>query len=89
MEKWRLEKYADKAYTHSMNNKEELKKVNKCGCYYCLNIFNPKKIEEWIEEKSGLETALCPYCDIDSVIAESTEYELSKELLSYMKNIWF
>ena len=89
MEKWKLEKYADKAYLHSMQNKEELQKIGRCGCFYCLNIFNTNEIKEWIEEKSGKKTAQCPYCCIDSVIPESEEYELCKELLEYMNNIWF
>lgn len=89
MEKWKLERYADKAYVHSINNKEELNHSNKCGCFYCLNIYNPKEIKEWIEEKSGMKTALCPFCDIDAVIAESSDYELCEELLEYMYNIWF
>ena len=89
MEKWRLEKYADKAYDHSICNKEELKKVEKCGCFYCSRIFDTSEIKEWIEENSGAETAMCPYCDIDAVIAESEEYELCVELLGYMYGIWF
>lgn len=89
MEKWKLEKYAGKAYRHSICNKEELRKSKKCGCFYCIKIFNTKEIKEWIEENSGAETAICPYCDVDSVIAESDEYDLNKELLNYMYNIWF
>ncbi len=89
MEKWKLEKYADKAYVHSINNEKELKYSNKCGCFYCLRIYNPNEIKEWIEEKSGAKTALCPYCGIDSIIAESDDYELCRELLKYMYNIWF
>lgn len=89
MEKWKLEKYANIAYSHSISNKEELKNMKKCGCFYCLRIYSSNEIKEWIEEKSGKFTALCPYCDIDSVIAESKEYELSEELLKYMYNIWF
>ena len=89
MEKWKLEKYANKAYNQSICNKEKLKNVKKCGCFYCLRIYDTSEIKEWIEEKSGAETAQCPYCDVDAVIAESEEYELSKELLDYMYNIWF
>lgn len=89
MEKWKLNTYADKAYVHSINNKKELNNSKKCGCFYCLKIYNPKEINKWIEEKSSTKTALCPYCDIDAVIAESNDYELCKELLEYMHNIWF
>ena len=89
MEKWKLENYSDKAYNHSICNKEELNKSKRCGCFYCLRIYNTHEIKEWLEEKSGAKTALCPYCDVDAVISESNEYELCKELLKYMHNIWF
>ena len=86
MEKWRLEKYNDIAFMYGTCNKEKLQKVKKCGCYYCERIYNTSKIRDWLEEE---ETALCPYCLIDSVIPESNEYELCEELLKYMHNYWF
>ena len=89
MEKWKLEKYSNIAHNHSIYNKEELNNSKRCGCFYCLKIFEPKQIKEWIEEDNGKETALCPFCEIDSVIAESTEYELNEELLKYMYDYWF
>ena len=33
---------------------------------YCLRIFDPKEITEWIEDTS--RTAVCPYLSIDSSI---------------------
>ena len=33
------------AHRFSSNNKEMLKKDDKCGCFYCLNIFSPSDIE--------------------------------------------
>lgn len=89
MEKWKLENYANKAYCHSICNKEELENAKKCGCFYCLKIYDTSQIKEWIEEETGLKTAICPYCGIDAVIAESTDYELCDELLAYMYSIWF
>ncbi len=78
----------EKIHKHSFCNKEELLKVNKCGCFYCLKIFDPKEINEWLEEDNEGETAFCPYCGIDSVIAESNEYELNEELLKEMYDYW-
>ena len=77
-----------KIHKHCFCNKNELLKVNKCGCFYCLKIFNPNEIDEWIKDEKGEETAFCPYCHIDSVIAESDEYELNEELLKEMYNYW-
>lgn len=52
--------------------------------FFCLNIFSPDKIKEWIEDKEDL-TAICPYCGIDSVIGESSNYPITKEFLQEMK----
>lgn len=47
------------------NNREQLSKCNLCGCFYCLKIFNPKLIVDWCDDS---QTAICPYCGIDSII---------------------
>lgn len=46
-------------HIHCSNNKQELLKVNKGGCFYCLKIFSPAEIKEWIKDKDGY-TAICP-----------------------------
>ncbi len=81
------EELLKKIHSHSFNNKEELEHANKCGCFNCLKIFNPSEINDWIKDKDG-DTAFCPYCMIDSVIAESDEYELNEQLLKEMNEYW-
>lgn len=50
-----------------------------CGCYFCLRTFAVDEIEDWKDE--GL-TALCPHCDMDTilpgVIDEDTLIEMCK-----------
>ena len=75
------------AHAFSINNEEALMKESKCGCFYCLEIFSPKEISEWVEDASG--TAVCPFCGIDSVIGESSGYPITKEFLEAMKKYWF
>ncbi len=75
------------AHAFSINNEEELMSETKCGCFYCLEIFEPKEIEEWCEDETG--TALCPFCGIDSVIGASSGYPITKEFLQAMKEFWF
>lgn len=85
-------KAAIEAHKYSSNNKPLLKNDKKCGCFYCLNIFDPKEIEEYIEDDNPCDeygTALCPYCDVDSVLPESAGYPLTKEFLSKMYKVWF
>lgn len=76
-----------KAHEFSSNHKEQILKDEKCGCFFCLRIFNPNEIVDWIEDEKG--TAICPYCDIDSVIGESSGYPITKEFLKKMKEYWF
>lgn len=76
------------AHKYSFANKKMLEKDNKCGCFYCGEIFSPNEIEEWCEDDPGW-TAVCPYCGIDSVIGESAGYPLTKESLEKMHKEWF
>ncbi|GBU23779.1 hypothetical protein R83H12_00397 [Fibrobacteria bacterium R8-3-H12] len=77
-----------KAHKYSSNHKASLKKDDLCGCFYCLKIFKPNEITEWTDEESG-GTALCPYCEIDSVIGKKSGYPITEEFLRAMKKHWF
>lgn len=76
-----------KAHYFSANHKEELLKDKKCGCFYCLKIFNSTEIKEWLDDIGG--TAICPYCGIDSVIGESSGFPITEEFLKEMNKYWF
>jgi len=78
---------AVEAHRYSSNHKQQLLQDKVCGCFYCLEIFSPSEIGEWVPD-SG-ETAICPYCGIDSVIGESSGYPITKEFLSAMNKVWF
>ena len=75
------------AHAFSSSHRKFLKSDNLCGCFFCMKIFNPNLITEWIEDVGG--TAICPYCGIDSVIGESSGYPITKEFLLQMNNYWF
>lgn len=75
-----------KAHRFSSNNMPELQNDRVCGCFYCLKIFSPEQIERWLLVE---QTALCPYCGIDSVIGESSGYPITEEFLAEMKAYWF
>lgn len=74
------------AHRFCTNHREELQKDKRCGCFYCLKIFDPKEIKIWIDSKG---TALCPYCSIDSVIGEYTGFPITTEFLTEMHQYWF
>ena len=77
-------------HDESFENEKLLKKVKKCGCFYCNRIFMVSDIKEWIDDENG-NTAVCPYCGIDSVIPEyiDGEYELTQEILQEMNQRFF
>ena len=58
-----------------------------CGCFYCLRIFEPREIQEFVPDLSG--TAICPYCRVDAIIGESSGYPITKEFLEKMRQYWF
>lgn len=74
------------AHKFSINNKSKLEKDEKCGCFYCLKIFEPMEITDWVEDTSG--TAICPNCGIDSVIGAYTGYPITPEFLKMMHQYW-
>ena len=78
---------AIEAHKYSINHKKQLLRDKVCGCFYCLEIFSPTEIEEWVEDSGG--TAICPHCGIDSVIGESSGYPITKEFLTAMNKEWF
>jgi len=75
------------AHKYCSNNKPMLLNDNLCGCFYCLEIFNPNKITNWIEDTNG--TALCPFCGIDSIIGKYSGYPITKVFLRKMNEHWF
>ena len=79
------EKYQKMLHARSSNNRGALLDSRQCGCFFCLKIYDPSDISDWLNE----ETALCPYCNVDSVIPESYDYDLSDSLLLEMKEYWF
>lgn len=51
----------------SFKNRAALEKSKLAACYYCLATYQAKEITEWTDRD---ETALCPACGMDSVVAE-------------------
>ena len=79
------------AHKHSIFHKTEIMNSDVCGCFYCLAIFPNFQIERWTDEdfEGKEETAICPKCDIDSVIGSASGFPITKEFLSKMQNHWF
>ena len=86
-----MEDYIE-AHEHCIYHREEILSSKLCGCFYCLEIFPPSEISNWVdvpEDNNIGQTALCPKCMIDSVIGDKSGYPITKEFLNKMKEYWF
>lgn len=75
-----------KAHKESSNHRNILRNSDLCGCFYCLDTFVYKNIEDWCDNES---TALCPNCGIDSVIGSASGFSVTEDFLCAMKKYWF
>jgi hypothetical protein len=79
-----------RAHRHSSRHRQEILASEQCGCFYCCSIFPPQVIKDWTDEWEGEgQTAICPLCGIDSVIASESGYPVTKVFLNHMKSYWF
>lgn len=67
-------------------SKKVIKNSKKCGCYYCLSVFKKEEITEYIDKG---ETALCPKCNIDSVIGNNKTIVKFNEFLQKLHVHYF
>ena len=72
---------------HSIYNRAEVEDSELCGCFYCLSTFHPSEIKEWTDKNE--DTAICPVCDIDSVIGDASGYPITPEFLKELHDYWF
>jgi len=87
---------AHAGYNH---NRDALARNARCGCFYCLAVYNPREIAAWIDPPPGTpytgeyadtgRTALCTRCGIDAVLAEAAGYPLTAAFLDAMHNRYF
>ncbi len=74
----------DQAHEHT-TNREEIERSDLCGCFYCLATFPPVLIERWL----GDGAAICPYCQIDSVVGSASGFPINDEFVKAMYQRWF
>lgn len=61
-------KYTEIVRTASCFHRKELLASDYAACFNCLMEFKPEDIKFWCENG---KTAICPYCDLDSVVGFS------------------
>lgn len=86
------------AHKHSSSHRDQIFASEACGCFYCLRMFSPGKITDWVDFPEGAAggdeldlgtTALCPYCGIDSVLGDTSGFPITQEFLKKMNQHWF
>ncbi len=88
-----------RAHAHCNHNREALARSARCGCFYCLAVYNPSEIASWVapsdidlwggsDDGTG-RPALCARCGIDAVLAEAAGYPLTAVFLNALHNRYF
>ena len=68
---------ADRIAAGSFHNREQVMQSAACGCFHCLASFPGSEVHEWLD---GGQTAVCPRCGIDSVLANVTDEMILRSL---------
>jgi uncharacterized paraquat-inducible protein A len=75
------------AHRHSIRQREEIVSSGRCGCFHCEAIVSSAEIRDWIDDG---QTALCPRCGIDALIAEKSGFPVTNPaFLKAMQKHWF
>lgn len=73
-------------HDHSFKNRKEITESTKVTCLFCGKTYGANKIKEWVDDE---QTAVCPYCGVDSIVGDKSGYKFSRELLAELHKYWF
>jgi len=69
-------------------NEHMVRNASRAGCFCCLEVFPTSAIDEWQPDQHS-QTACCPHCSVDSVLADDEIVKLSHDLLKQMQTRYF
>ena len=69
-------------------NEHLIRDAKQAGCFCCLEVFPTSAIDEWHQYQLS-QTACCPHCSVDSVLADDENVKLSHDLLLQMQTRYF
>ena len=74
----------------SIRNEEEILRYKNCCCFSCLKSYDASEISFWADEPDGQQrTAFCPFCSVDSVLANDPNNPFPEDLLKAMEAKYF
>lgn len=82
----------EEIYKRSFRNRDLIKTASECHCVYCLRAFPPDMITEWLDPKEAEgegQTAVCPFCGLDSLIPKNRDLHLTSDLMGQMHEKYF
>jgi hypothetical protein len=74
------------AHKHCIRHRHEIEASDICGCFYCLGMYAPAEIVEWIDDE---QTAICPRCPVDAVIGSASGFTITRDFLRAMHDRFF
>lgn len=77
------------AQENAQFNESEVNASTVCGCFNCMAIFSPKEIVSWIAPGNPDRTAICPKCDIQTVVGDASGYPIESGALRKVHNLYF
>lgn len=80
------ESQLNRLHTYASHNRDLVEKSDKCYCFYCKSVFDSSEVDRYLNDE---KTALCPKCNVDSVIPDSINEPLDEEIIAEMQEYWF
>lgn len=77
------------AHMFSIYNEPSVKESHMCACFHCGSVFPAELVEHYSYEFGDPNTAICPYCMIDSVLADADWKDFSPKFLESMEQYFF
>lgn len=76
----------DKLYAYRRANREAISRSQRCYCFHCQKVMEPREIREYVENG---KTALCPYCSFDTILPDAIDESLDEAIIDEMHDYWF
>jgi hypothetical protein len=74
------------AKERASRHRAELEASGRCACFFCFKKFATTEIKTWID---AAETALCPFCGLDSVLGSGTDHRIDDQFLRKMHQHYY